>query len=156
MSETGAVSAGLDVSYIEALGWATGKHLREGRTVVTAYEPGNFTRYELVFVPLSGTYYRGSLAVVDLVGSRPSEPLSPLAFQGAKSREEWVAVAWVEHGCYPFHLLGPPRTLDPGYIAEKLDRDPRLVADGVALLALFEAIQQGDQTPTHEQGGTPA
>ncbi len=97
----------LDLGYIRRIGTHAGVRLREGQVVAMDYQPGNGTRYELVFTPLS------ALNPVGEYGERV-----PTGMAGDPSG---VIVSYLSgNRVYPFHLLQQPRPpLAAGYLMEK-------------------------------------
>lgn len=130
-AEENRIRAGLDTTYVKAVGAGVAKLLRRGRVVELAYQPGDMTRYNLVFVSV------GWSPVID--APRLDDVRAPHTdvFSPAERDGEWVAVAWLGHGAYQFRFAHWCRH-DAGYIASKFHDCP--YASSIALAELFQAI----------------
>jgi hypothetical protein len=119
----------------------------KGRPLAVAYEPGDMTRYVLVFTPLDlspvterahvrcGWPFQGEdpAAVIQ-------EPRGVDTGLGVGEPDgRFALVALVDHGAYPFELFGPGAGFfDPGYVGGKLGI--RSAVSAVAVAALLDAV----------------
>lgn len=127
--------AELKVDEIQALGDAIGAHLRWAGAVAVAYQPGNGTRYDLVFAP----FYS--------IEQHDPEDIVPAGLRDAPDdeiRRGWTIVSKVNGRTwsYPFDLSTGNRA-HAGYVAGH-GPDAEEFADAVALTALFRAIAEVD------------
>lgn len=147
--EDGLVDPGLDFGYIDGVAADIAAILaHEPRPAEVCYQPGDDTRYPLVFVPLV-TLINARPRVVDgvaweqhAVSGMANKNRSSDRVAGAEFYEpHGYLVVWVDHAAYPLRL-GDRGVLASGYIAEhwKTGSSDRLDASAVSLAILFRAI----------------
>jgi hypothetical protein len=132
--------AQLNMPYVRGAGAAVADVLRKGRVCEFAYQPGDMTRYKLVFAevgisPIMDTppiEYERRPGAADVLN-----PVGAGVFSPHEQENGYVLVSWLEHGAYPFQLQ---RAVihHAGYVSGKFNHCP--YASGVALAALFQAI----------------
>lgn len=137
-------AADLATDYIDHVAAEASRALRLGRPYVVAYEPGDMTRYVLVFTPLDisptteRSYLRRGLVRYGESGLDVVELAEPyetgLGIDGWDG--SWALVSLVDYGAHPFKLSGFS-TAD--YVAEKLGISSR--ASAVAIAELLRRVK---------------
>lgn len=135
-SESAYTHDELDYDYIVGVAADVARALRSGRPIEVAYQPGDWTRYGLVFTPLQ-TLLRARARVVD---GKTWDSAAVSGMHGANGGyvENGYLVAWVEHTAYPFRLgFRFGRDLAGSYVSEHLTKNE---TSGVSVAILFRAI----------------
>lgn len=131
----------VDFDYIRSSGREVAAALAHGRAIEIAYQPGDGTRYPLVFTPL-WTVETASPREVD--GVRWDSRACPGVTDGEAYPYGSVLVTRVERGAsYPMRLHprgGPFEGLAASYVAEHLDARG---ASAVSLTLLFREVAAG-------------
>lgn len=132
----------LDLPYIDAAAAHIAGLLHTGATVEVAYQPGDGTRYPLVFVPLAslratpGRVFRGEEWERHAVSGMSDRNDDPTADGAYYYGDTGYLIVWVEHGSYPLRLKGRGH-LDSGYVASHWNAPEQ---SAVSLALLFRAI----------------
>lgn len=126
----------LDVKYIFAIATEIRDGLRNGGTVECDFQPGDMTRYGLVFTRLDEH--------VKTVGSGRHAYLGLTSRADYQHDDGWVQVALVNFGSvYPFRLLHRGEVWHTSYVNEKLFAG-RQEGSAAAITALFNAISESE------------
>lgn len=136
----GYYDPGLDHDYIDGAAGDIAQALRMGATAECCYQPGDGTRYGLVFVPLRAmTTARprekdgvkwDALAVSGM--ARLNRNVDPPEYE---YDEGGVLIVWVEHSAYPLKMDGRGGDqVAGGYVEEKWAGGNKVSAGSLALL----------------------
>lgn len=132
----------LDLDYIDGVAGDVAQALRMGATAEACYQPGDGTRYGLVFVPLRAmTTARGRVkdgVAWDVHAVSGVSQYDDVA-EEYRYEEGAVLIAWAEHSAYPLRLDGRGGdAVAGGYVAEHWC-DGNMVS-GCSLALLFRTI----------------
>lgn len=125
----------LDLAYIDAVGNDLARLLRLGKPVEVNYQPGDGTRYPLVFVPLRDLASARPRVKDGVEWERHAVSGMGAAASGGYDRGGYL-VSWVEHGCYPIRL-GDRGILAASYVGAHWDCHG---TSAVSLALLFRSV----------------
>lgn len=132
------VRGDLDAFYVATTGGAVGRALVDGRPVEANYQPGDGTRYGLVFVPLWNVETApGRVAPIRGLGPDP-RVWDSRAVAGGAYEFGWTMVA-LDGGFAAGLNLAGVRIWHPGYLEGRWGRGP---ASSCALALLFDAVRE--------------
>lgn len=121
------IASRLDQAYIKSVGEEIHTKLAEGEVVALCYEPGDMTRYQLLFTPVSALH------------QIPGGAFVPVGIWPDRFSYTLVSEIHDHHPfCYPFNLSVGRGELHPSYVHEKVGKHN--VASTCAYTALFRAI----------------
>lgn len=127
----------LDLGYIASAAFDVARGLSKRRPVEVAYQPGDFTFYGLVFVPLAGieTATPRKVEGVEWEGNAVRGVLSRNGENGYRYEDDAVLISWIEGATYGIRLLSGG--LSASFVAEKWKTT---IVSGGSLVLLFRAV----------------
>lgn len=124
-------SPGLDLDYISSTAKQIALAMDEDQVSEASYQPGDGTRYALVFVPLMAIKYRAPARVKD------GRAWGDKAVDGLLYDHGCALVCWVDGPCYPLRLVDRSVDLAASYVAEHWKTTQ---VSGATLALLFRAV----------------
>lgn len=140
-SEAASARTDIDYAYQQRVAWQVANALDHRFVVEVDYQPGDMTRYPLVFTPLDGHVITIGTAGGGTAGMGPVHAFPGLhnATGAYADGTTLVSLGGGFASCDAFDLSRTRGYLTPDYVAEKLLRG-RGGASAVALADLFAAI----------------
>lgn len=122
----------LDMRYVKHVAASVARCLRDGAPIEVAFQPGDGTRYDLVFVPVQSLRVAPAMRTSSGSGTVGWDSRCAL---GVSRHVGAAVVAWIDHGVVGLDLSCG------GFVAEALANLYRTtVPSGAALAILFEQI----------------